>query len=67
MSCSRFFRLRAFALAHCPLLLTAGYELSRRQGDRIFGPNHAATSFLSGPVAQLSGSLLWVPVSAYAP
>jgi len=39
-----------------------GYELSRRQGDKLFGPGHAATSFLSGPVAQLSGSLLWVPM-----
>lgn len=37
-----------------------GYELSRRQGDKFFGPGHAATSFLSGPIAQLSGSLLWV-------
>ena len=39
-----------------------GYELSRRQGDKLFGPNHPATSFLSGPIAQLSGSLLWVPM-----
>lgn len=39
-----------------------GYELSKRQGDKILGPNHPATAFLSGPIAQLSGSLLWVPM-----
>lgn len=39
-----------------------GYELSKRQGDKLLGPGHAATSFLSGPIAQLSGSLLWVPM-----
>ena len=39
-----------------------GYELSTRQGDKLLGPGHAATAFLSGPIAQLSGSLLWVPM-----
>lgn len=39
-----------------------GYELSKRQGDRILGAGHPATAFLSGPIAQLSGSLLWVPM-----
>ena len=39
-----------------------GYELSKRQGDKILGAGHPVTSFLSGPIAQLSGSLLWVPM-----
>jgi hypothetical protein len=33
-------------------------DLSKRQGDKLLGPGHPATSFLSGPIAQLSGSLL---------
>jgi len=43
-------------------LYFAGYEFSKRQGDKLLGPNHPATAFLSGPIAQLSGSLLWVPM-----
>jgi hypothetical protein len=39
-----------------------GYELSTRQGEAILGRAHPLTAMLAGPIAQLSGSILWVPM-----
>ncbi len=39
-----------------------GYEVSKKQGEKLFGEKSPIAHIVSGPIAQLSGSLLWVPM-----
>jgi hypothetical protein len=44
-------------------LYFAGYEFSKLEGGKLLNnPNHPLVHFCAGPIAQLSGSILWVPM-----